>query len=147
MAGIITGAATGASGVTLLARILGNAGIPIVQADISSIAYTVRDLANATTVTSGSLTVSSVVTNALVDNDPRWTVDSAAFPGPDGRTGYNFVATIAASAFASLFDVAASTAPVPYKVTPHRVQVTVEFTPVSGQVFRQVFQVVPAPTW
>lgn len=145
MAGIITGVVVGQSGVTLMARILGNSGTPITQSDISTIAYTIRNLTLGTTpVTSTSLTVSSVVFNALQQSDQRWTADSQYAPGTDRRWGYNFLATLPAASFADLFAVDSAS---PFDVTPYKVQVSVVFTPASGQPFRQVFQFTPIPTW
>ena len=105
---IITGVVVSYSGVTLTARLLGNAGEPIVQADVSSIAYTVRDLtAGSTTTASTALTpVSAYVYNSLQLDNPRWDVDSIHVPGPDRRYGYNFLATLGASLFTA-FDVEA----------------------------------------
>lgn len=77
------------SAVTLRDRVIDSDGDAVVQADVSSIAYAVRDIADpSTTVASGSLTVNSVVYNTLQTDD--WTVDS---------TGYNFMATLAGSCF------------------------------------------------
>jgi hypothetical protein len=74
--------------VTTLARVLGAANAPIVQADISSVSYTIylldsRDPDNWTPVSGHSavsLTVSAVVFNTL-QTDAAWTTDA---------TGYNF---------------------------------------------------------
>lgn len=130
-----------------MARILGNAGSPIVRNDISTIGYTVRDLTTGQTVASGSLTVASVVYNSLQQSDPRWEVDNEDTPGPDMRWGYNFAATLPASAFASLFTVEPADWQVPYEVRPHRVRITVEFTPVSGEKFRQLWDCTPLASW
>ncbi len=63
------------SGHSVMARITGNAATNIVQADITSIAYTVHDLKTGEeTVSAGSLSKSTVVFNAL-QTDARWTVD------------------------------------------------------------------------
>lgn len=67
-------------GAYLMRRVTGNAGANIVQADISSIAYRVTDLEDASEVDSGSLTVSAVIFDTL-QTDSRWTKDT---------TGYNF---------------------------------------------------------
>lgn len=79
------------SPLTLRDRVIGSDGDPIQQADVSSIAYAVRDTADpSTVVASGSLTVASVVYDTLQTTD--WTVDG---------TGYNFAATLAGTCFPS----------------------------------------------
>ncbi len=70
------------AGVTFMARVYGNAGTAITQASLSSIGYAVTDLSDLTNpVTSGTLTISSVVFDTL-QTGVRWTKDS---------TGYNFL--------------------------------------------------------
>lgn len=79
------------SAVTLRDRVVGSDGDAIQQADVSSIAYAVRDITDpSTTVASGSLTVASVVYDTLQTDD--WTVDS---------TGYNFMTTLSGTCFPS----------------------------------------------
>lgn len=79
------------SPVTLRDRVVDASGDAIQQADVSSIAYAVRDTADpSTVVASGSLTVASVVYDTLQTGG--WTVDG---------TGYNFAATLAGSCFPS----------------------------------------------
>jgi hypothetical protein len=129
--------------VALLARILGNAGNPITQSDITSIAWTARDLNTGVTISTGTFTVATSVYNSLQQSDGRWTVDSQYAPGHDRRWGYNFAGTVPAATFANLFDVD----PLTFRVTLHRVQVTVAFTPASGEPFRQAFQFSPLATW
>lgn len=146
-AGLLTGYCFSASGCTLMARVLGNNGEPIVQADINSIAYSVRDLTDGETDSTGNaLTVSSVVYNDLQQSDARWTADSRYKPGPDRRWGYNFATTLPATLFTD-FDVGAAAAEIPYKVTPHSFLVTVKFTPVSGVAFEQAWKITNIPTW
>jgi hypothetical protein len=143
IAAIITGTATGQSGVWLAARILGNLGAPIVQADIASISYTVMDLTTATQIASGTFTVANVVYNSLQQTDARWSVDSQYSPNPIDRSwGYNFAATVPAADFASLFDTDFMDT-----VRSHRVQITVTFVPVVGEQFRQAWQFNPIPSW
>ena len=96
---VTTGVVVDASGVALFARVLGADGVPITQADIQSIAYTVTDLTLGTTLGTGTLPVASTVFNNLVQTDPRWTVDSALRLGPDGAYGYNFQSTLASTLF------------------------------------------------
>jgi hypothetical protein len=75
-----------------LARVVGFAGLPIVQADASAIGYTIWLLdendPNAETAVTGhngvNVNVASSVFNTLVVNDPRW--DSEQLGG-----GYNFL--------------------------------------------------------
>ena len=97
--------------MTALARITGSDGNNLQQADLTSIAYTVRDNndSGASEVTSGTLTIADVVFDSL-QTDARWTKDS---------TGYNFRATIPAAAFPSTSD--------------YRVQIT--FTETTGETF------------
>ncbi len=76
------------SGHSIMARITGNSATNIAQADITSIAYTIHDMTdNVTTEASGTMTVATVVFDAL-QTDARWTEDS---------TGYNFRYDIPAS--------------------------------------------------
>lgn len=78
----------GSGGHQLMARVYGADNTVIVQADVTSIAYSIRSLHDlATVVDSGSLTVSSVIFDTL-QTDARWTEDS---------TGYNFRTTISAA--------------------------------------------------
>ena len=140
----ITGTFIIDAGAFLMARVRGSNGLLITQASVSTITYTVRDLTNATTVaTNQSLTVASVVYNSLQQSDPRWDVDSAFQRGRDGEFGYNFAATVPAAHFAT-FDVESTS---PFKETPHRYRVTVEFFPVTGAVFRQNFEGTALPTF
>lgn len=104
------------AGVTFLARIKGNDGSNITQASLSSIAYTVTDMADASTVISGTLTISAVVFDAL-QTGARWTVDS---------TGYNF-----------LWAAPATLAP----TGGRKYRVELLFTPASGAVFVLPFEV------
>jgi len=79
------------SGLRWMARILGNDGDAIVQADISAIVYSVYNKADLTTATTtGTLTVSDVIFDTL-QTDSRWGKDS---------TGYNFAWNVPASIFA-----------------------------------------------
>lgn len=144
--GAVTGVVVSKSGVTLLARILGQLGTPITVATISSITWNVQDLVTQLSTGSGSFTPSQVVFDSLQVFDPRWNKDSASSPGPDKLWGYNFLASVPASSFTA-YDVAASSAVFPSVVTPHTFQVDVEFTPVSGEKFRQPWVFKPIPTW
>lgn len=75
---------------TFMNRIYASDGAAAQQADVTSIAYSVFDLYDASTVASAvSLTVADVVFDTLQTGGP-WTLDS---------TGYNFKATLAGSRF------------------------------------------------
>ena len=115
---IITGNAVENSGVTLLARLLGNGGTPVTQASLASIAYTVTDLNQGTVIVTGSaLTISQVIFDTL-QLAPVWTKDAV---------GYNFLAALPGSLFTNGGDT---------------YQVDVVFTPVTGNPFRQSWQLV-----
>lgn len=76
--------------VVQLAQIQGLDGVYIHQADVTSIAYTVYDLTNASAVVgTGTLTVASVVYDAM-QTDDIWERDTI---------GYNFKTIIPASRF------------------------------------------------
>lgn len=107
------------SGVTNLARIVGNSAVNVTQASLSSISYKVFDLNTSTTeaVASGPLTISSVIFDTL-QTDARWTADS---------TGYNFRHEVAASVFAT---------------ARHRYRIEYLFTPTTGQPFWAVFEII-----
>lgn len=79
------------TGVIVMARINGNLGTAITQASLSEIAYSTYDTNAEAAVSgaSGTLTISSVVSDTLITNDVRWTKDT---------TGYNFIDTIPATA-------------------------------------------------
>lgn len=126
----------------LLARIVGQSGQPITQASLSSIAYTVSDLTAWLSAGTGTFTISSTVFDALQQADPRWTVDSAMNPGPDGAWGYNFAAVVPAADFP-----ATALTPDAVLAAPHRYQCDVTFTPVSGEQFRVPFRWTPVPVW
>ena len=105
---------------TLLARVVGAEGQPIVQADVSSAKYSVyllddQDADTRTAVTGHdgvSLTVADVIFNSL-QTDALWTVDA---------TGYNF---------RHVLDVSANQA---FAMAGRRYLVEFELTPLSGQV-------------
>lgn len=102
------------SGVRWMARVTGGNGANIVQADVSSIAFSVYDLADTDAATAtGALSVASVVFDSL-QTDARWTVDSI---------GYNFAWDMAYTIFED-------------GGTTYRVEVT--FTPASGDPFHLV---------
>lgn len=81
------------AGLTIMARVLGNAGTAVTQASLTGIAFKAFDLATGAQVGSTTaLTVSAVVFDTLQDDDddPRWTLDS---------TGFNFLYTVPATFF------------------------------------------------
>ena len=105
---------------TLLARVVGQSGANIVQADLSAIHYTVyllddQDPDSRTAVanhTNAALSVATVIFDAL-QTDPIWTVDAM---------GYNF---------RHVLDVASHQA---FTIAGRRYLVEYQLTPVSGQV-------------
>ncbi len=102
------------SGLRWMARILGNDGAAIDQADISAIAYSVYNKADLTlATTTGTLDASDVIFDTL-QTDSRWGKDS---------TGYNFAWNVPASVFAL--------GNVTYRIE-------VKLTPVTGEVFHLV---------
>ena len=128
---ILTGSGPGGSGISVLARVVGSLGLPITQATVTAIAWTLTDLTTGTVVATGTWTVSSAVYQALVQNDPRWTLDSPARPGSDGLSGYNLLGTIPASAFPVATPVVVPPGyPAP---APHQYQVDVRYTPAVGE--------------
>lgn len=126
---IITGAAVVAkSGVTLMARIVGWTAEPITRATLSTIDYAVKNLDDADiAVVTGTLTIASVIYDDL-QTDARWTKDSEELPGPDGRWGYNFLTTLAATIFPT---------------GGERYQADVRMTPVTGEPFVVPYQFRP----
>lgn len=113
--------------VTLLARVVGADGQPIVQTDIASAKYSLyllddQDPDGRTAVaghTGVSLTVAEVIFNSL-QTDALWTVDEA---------GYNF---------RHVLDVSANQA---FSLAGRRFLVEFELTPGSGQVILVRFRV------
>lgn len=111
---IVTGTVWEDGGASMMARVVGNAGANIVQADIQSIA---RNVFIGTTLDAGptALTVATVVFDTL-QTDARWSIDS---------TGYNFRDDVAAAIFAT---------------GDTRYRLEYAFTPASGEVFQVVFE-------
>lgn len=121
---ILTGSGPEQSGVSILARILGSNGQIATPGSMASIAYTVTDLMAGLIVSTGSVPLAALSTMLLID--PRWTLDA---------TGYNFLATIPATAF-PLTPPAANVYGIPPPVNVY--QIDLAFTPVSGQPFRVI---------
>lgn len=136
--GILSGPVVAGSGVLLLARIRTSAGDLLNQASVTSVAWTLTDVTNGAAVSSGTFSVSATVFNALQQGDVRWTQDSARNPGPDGLWGYNFAATLPASALPPAAQTYAGV-----NAPPARYQVDVAFTPASGEAFRVAWQFSP----
>lgn len=113
----------GKSGALLMTRVLGANAVPMVQADISTITYTVTDLTTGLAVVSAvSVTISSTIFN-LLQNDLPWqlaTGETTTNLGADGLVGYNFKFVLPATALVPSGD---------------RFQVDFLFTPASGQPF------------
>lgn len=126
-AGVLTGNVRARSGCALFARIRGNDGLLLNRASVASITYTVTDVAAGTTVGSGIINVAAAVFDNLQQSDPRWTRDSADYPGPDGAWGFNFAFTLPGAMLPSAV----------------RYQVDVVVTPVSGEPFRVIWSLVP----
>lgn len=83
------------NGATCMARVLGNDAANLTQAAVTSITCSVYNLdssAPSTAVATPTVTISSAVFDTLQTSDARWTLDS---------TGYNFLFTVPASAFAN----------------------------------------------
>lgn len=118
----IKGKAWEDGGVTVLGRVIHD-GVNVTQAALTSIAYKVFDLRSQspeTATSSGTLTVSSVIFNALQganDSDKRWTED---------LIGFNFLATFLATAFPT---------------GGHLYRIEIIFTPATGQPFPVVYEV------
>jgi hypothetical protein len=143
---ILGGVVPGGSGVTLLARILGQTGKPVTQASLSTIGYAVTDLI-AATQTTGSFSISTTIFDNLVQNDPRWTFDNQYTPGASGLWGYNFAGSLASTSFPL---ATASAVPLGYPVQPappRPYQIDVTWTPVTGAAFKQSFAVTVLPTY
>ena len=133
---LITGQAVpGNAGVAIMARIRAASGALLTQASVSSITYSVYNIqaekdgsGNPTQMLgSTSQTVTAVVFDSLQQDGNLWTKDSAANPGPDGASGWNYRFVVPAA----YFTVANSG-------DWHRVNVVI--TPASGQLFRLIFE-------
>lgn len=142
---VVGGPIQAASGIVLMARVLGQTGTPINQAALASIGYVVTDLTAGTVGVSTPLTVSTVIFNALQQNDPRWVLDSQYSPGPDGNFGYNFLAALPASTFPLTPGGAIPEGYPP--IQNHDYQIDVSFVPVVGQTTKQTWRVSVSPTF
>ena len=149
--GLITGTVVARSGVTCMARVLGNAGTPITRASLSTITYTVTDRSNGTVGTATSVTISSAVYDSLQTSDPRWNMvvgESALNLGADGQYGFNFLFVVPAINFP--ITVPDATPDPPAKVVqtpPFSYRVDFVFTPASGQQFIVPFEFTPVQTF
>lgn len=105
------------NGFSLMDRLIGNDATDLTQAAVTSIAWSIYDLADATVAfATGTLTVATVVFNSL-QTDARWTTDS---------TGYNF-----------RWDVPATTLTGGDRVYKFEIK----FTMTSGEPFHDVWEV------
>lgn len=77
------------TGLTIMARILGNAGTPITKASLTGITCKIWDRKSGANVATPTVTINDAVYDTLQTADPRWTKDD---------TGYNFLHVIPASA-------------------------------------------------
>ena len=144
----ISGLVVARSGVTLMARLLGQGGALVTRASLSTIQYSVRDLTKGSTETAltSAGAVADLVFNDLQQGDARWelaTGEDADNVGPDGRHGYNMAITLAATLFNN-FDVESAA---PFRVTQHEYQVSVVFTPATGTKFHVPFRFRPVAVW
>jgi len=113
--------------ITMLARVVGADAADIVQADITSIAYSIyllddQDADSRTAVTghaAGALVVADTIYDTLQTGD-EWTVDD---------TGYNF---------AHVIDISTNAA---FEIAGRRYLVEVILTPAAGQVILVRFRV------
>lgn len=128
---IITGSIIAGSGVTLMARIRGFMGALLTAESIVSLSYQAVNFNLGIVASTGTLAPSQVIFDYLVQNDPRWTLDSAAQMGKDGSYGYNFAATLDGSAFPISPVAAPPLTPAP----PPLFQIDMLFTPLSGGCF------------
>lgn len=143
---VFAGSVAAGSGVTLLARVLGANGEPITQATLTAVTAKVTNLNSGSTGAAITLTISSVVFDALQQSDPRWTFDSVHSPGRDGRHGYNFCANLESSNFA-LATVEGVPPAYPPSPVARLFQVDVKFDPVTGQDFKQSWRIAVLPTF
>lgn len=105
---------------TFLARIKGDSGAFITQASLTGITYKVYDRSDGSAVTTGTVTVSSAVFDALQTSDARW--EDEATKGD--TTGFNFEFQVPGTAFPK--------GDIDY-------QVEFWFDPVTGEDFAVVF--------
>ena len=110
---IVKGTVWEDGGASLMARVVGNAGVNILQADITSINRTV--FVGSTISTAATAPVVATVIFDTLQTDARWKRDS---------TGYNFREAVLAAVF-------------PDGDAIYRVEY--KFTPVSGEVFWVIF--------
>jgi hypothetical protein len=140
---IITGSIVAGSGVTLMARIRGNLGELVTIASFTTISYQVSNLTTGLVTATNTLLPANVIFDDLVQDDPRWTLDSSAQMGNDGSYGYNFATTLDGSAF----PISTLMPPALPPVTAQQYQVDVVFTPVSGSMFRVPFGALVIPVY
>ena len=116
---IIVGTAWAGDSLGLMARVVGESATYITQASLSTITYKVYDpslIGSPAPISSGSLTISSVVFDAL-QTDARWNLDSI---------GYNF-----------RWNMPAGTLP----LSNRAYRIEIKCTTTSGWVFTLVYQI------
>lgn len=95
--GIIDARSPRGRSVPVQARVVGANDQPVLQSNVSSIAYVATDVSSGQTVASGTLTVSAVVFDTL-RTDCGWHEGTAADPWvDDDNEGYNFRTVLPAS--------------------------------------------------
>ena len=100
-----------ASGLKLMARVLGYSGETATAATFSAVSYAVTDLTTGTVIGSGPLSPGVVIFDSLQTQDRAWTKD---------EDGYNFAWVVPGALLQNGGD---------------RYQIDVRFTPVSGESF------------
>jgi hypothetical protein len=121
---VVTQTLISRSGAIHIARIYGQNNVPINQESLSSIMAQVTDLDyNSVVYGPTALTISQVVFESLVNNDPRWTLDNI---------GYNFLWVCPALALS---------------MSGENGQTDIKFTPVSGEVFVAPFTYQLSPVY
>ncbi|HLN30481.1 MAG TPA: hypothetical protein VK395_22245 [Gemmataceae bacterium] len=133
---VTTQAVAGHSGIVLMARLVGQGGLPVTQATINSVEVQVTDLTLVQNGQAGSVNtytpaVASVIFNAL-QQTPPWSQDNQYQPGTDGLWGYNFLYVVPAVNFENSGDT---------------FQIDVAFVPAAGEQFEVSFLVPTVKTF
>jgi hypothetical protein len=102
---ITSQAVVGSSGVTLMARLVGQDGALIDTTDLASVSIVVTDLTQVAAGQSGAVSTytpdPTTVTFDVLQTGLPWDRDSVVHLGPDGLCGYNFLFLVPASSFAA----------------------------------------------
>lgn len=140
VANVIQGRTTEGSATIVLARLRNPiTGALVTPASISTITYTLRDLAAGAVAGTGSLVPANVLFATLQQGGP-WYTDSSASPGDDGLSGYNFSWTAPATLFAYTPNYDAQGEPI-----FHEFRLTLTFVDTNGNQFKQVFSIPAIP--